>query len=118
MPWESRGPSKQKYYYRNQRINGKASKVYYGRGELAHQIAAVENSARAENVAHAQEKQHFNQLLSNLKTQYQNLDQLLITAYLLSGLYQQERHAWSKRPYYQRQILQLRRILTYPHSSE
>ncbi len=98
MPWETRGTSKNRYYYQNKRVNGKAIKLYYGRGAEAHQFVKEQNSARAKFLAERAERQLLRQELQHLQQLHHNSDQLFTILYLISGLFRQERHDWTIRP--------------------
>jgi hypothetical protein len=52
MPWESRHG--RRYFYRNQRLGGRAVKRYYGRGEIAELAENLENAAKATQAESAQ----------------------------------------------------------------
>lgn len=99
MSWVQRG--NYSYYERNARINGKRTKVYFGRGEAA-QSAYQEDIQRrsqreAQKAAQQRRQEHQNAVVATVNTFGTNTD-LLVKANLLAiGYHQHDRGAWRKK---------------------
>jgi len=100
MAWESRRGSKEQYYYRAERVNGRVKKTCYGNGRLAAEAAredADARAARAADVAAAQKLTAEFEPLDQLGVELDEQVELLLEAVLLATGHHQHKGQWRHR---------------------
>lgn len=100
MSWDTKVNGK-KYFYRNQRIDGRAVKVYVGRGPKAEVTAQRDEEERRQR---QRDKQYWLTTQSRIEAAGRPLEELVDAGTLLMrailvacGFYLHKRHEWRRR---------------------